>query len=106
MNRNLKMAAVLATAALAMTACGVDPSDDCGTTSVMFFNATDHHYHYGSPTGRTVPADKVPRSARKAPGYKAPAPAPQKPGVNKSGGSAPKPAPAPKAPAPKAGGRR
>lgn len=89
-----------------LTGCGSEMDDDCrsATPVVMFFGA-DRHYHYGSPTGKIVPATQVPKSARKASGYKAPsakiAPPPKvdmkKPGSN--GGSvkqpsAPKPAPA------------
>lgn len=113
MNHNVKMAAVAATAALALTACGVDDDDDyCRTQYVpMFFSTVDGHYHYGSPKGKTVPADKVPSTARKVPGYKAPAtpkpqpkpnPKPQRP----TGPRMDKPS-APKAPAaPRVGGRR
>lgn len=76
--------------ALVLTGCGTDKDRcDSGSTMVMFFSTTDHHYHYGSPTGKVVPAASVPSSARKVPGYKAPA-APKvdlkKPGT--SGGGA------------------
>lgn len=97
--RNLGLALV-ATAALTFGATGCSAvDDDCGSTTVMFFSTVDRHYHYGSPTGKVVPAGKVPPSARKVPGYKAPA-AP-KTDMRKPGGSAPK---APK-PAPSAGRR-
>lgn len=56
-----------------LTGCGSEMDDDCrsATPVVMFFGA-DRHYHYGSPTGKIVPATQVPKSARKASGYKAP----------------------------------
>lgn len=72
MNKNL--AAIAAAAALGvalLTGCGTEDRD-CDSTTVMFFG-TDGAYHYGSPKGKTVPANKVPSSARKVPGYKAPA---------------------------------
>ena len=73
----------------------------------MFFSSTDHHYHYGSPTGRTVPASGVPSSARKVSGYKAPAAPKSGPKVNMNKPSAPKVRPAaPKPAAPRVGGRR
>jgi hypothetical protein len=84
--------------AVLLTGCGTgldDDTDDCDkrTTMVMFFG-TDGHYHYGSPTGKVVPAAKVPSSATKVPGYKAPA-APKVPAAKVPA------APAPKAPAPR-----
>uniref|UniRef100_A0AAU7GWA4 Lipoprotein n=1 Tax=Streptomyces phage Geonosis TaxID=3158856 RepID=A0AAU7GWA4_9CAUD len=97
-----------------LTGCGSEKrDDDCRTaTPIVMFLGTDHHYHYGSPTGKIVPATQVPKSARTAPGYKAPsakvAPPPKvdlkKPGT--SGGSVNKPAaPKPAAPAPRSGRR-
>lgn len=82
-----------AVAALLLTACGTEV-DDCGTQP-MFYSTTDHLYHYGSPTGRTVPATKVPSGARKVPGYKPYNPPKPAPKVN---GPAPRPAAPPKAP--------
>lgn len=104
MNRFLKpAAAAVLTGALAfgLTAChGSDDDDRCRDAApvVMFFSTVDRHYHYGSPSGKTVPGYKVPASARKVPGYKVPpgtATAPKPPKVNMN-----KPKPAPK-PAPR-----
>lgn len=100
--------------AVILTGCGVDNDDDrCRTaTPVYYFMGADHHYHYGSPTGQTVPHWKLPKSATKAPGYR-PVPGTLKKPVNpnqrgNTGGPAagtkplPKAPAAPKAPAPKA----
>lgn len=102
--RNHGIGAVLTATALAavvLTGCGTDDrrcSDDDEMT-VMFFSTVDSHYHYGSPTGKVVPADRVPASARKAPGYKAPVnPKPSKPDLNKSNVPRPAPNPAPRPP--------
>lgn len=128
MDRNTKTlgVALVATAALAFGAIGCSAVDDdrdrCSTSTVyvpMFFSTVDRHFHYGSPTGKTVPHYKLPKSARNTPGYK-PVPGTSKPPVNKapktdtknpSTGSKPnmnKPAPAPRpapAPAPRTGRR-
>lgn len=105
MNRNLKLAAVTATAVAAMTltACSAGEYDDgeCRTEYVpMFFSTVDHHYHYGSPSGKLVPAAKVPTDARKVPGYKPYTPpkavAPRAP-IGKPGPAYKAPAPAPRA---------
>lgn len=101
---------VTATAAVALlTGCGSTKDDDCRTTPVVMFFGTDGHYHYGSPTGKVVPAASVPKTAQKVPGYKAPA-APKvdlkKPDPAKvdTKPAAPKaPAPAAPRPAPKVG---
>ena len=92
-----------------LTGCGTeDTDDDCRSAApVVMFLGADHHYHYGSPTGKIVPATQVPKSARSASGYKAPsakvAPPPKvdlkKPGTS---GSVKQPsAPRPAAPAPR-----
>ena len=92
-----------------LTGCGTEDRDDCRNAApVVMFMGTDHHYHYGSPKGKIVPASQVPKSARSANGYKAPsttiAPPPKvdlrKPGT--SGGNVNKPA----APRPAPAGRR
>ncbi|ALY07257.1 hypothetical protein SEA_MAIH_7 [Streptomyces phage Maih] len=93
-----------------LTGCGTeDRDDDCRTAApVVMFLGTDHHYHYGNPTGKIVPATQVPKSARKVSGYKPPstkiAPPPKvdlkKPGTSGGSVNKPAPAPAPKAPAP------
>lgn len=106
MNRNLKMATVAATAVAAMTltACAADDDDRCRTQYVpMFYSSVDHHYHYGSATGKTVPAAKVPSEARKVPGYKPynppkPAPKVNAPAPRPAAPAPPKPAAPPKAP--------
>lgn len=90
-----------------LTGCGTEDWDDCrNATPAVMFLGTDHHYHYGSPTGKLVPATQVPKSARTAPGYKAPsakiAP-PPKVDLRKPGNAAP---PRPAAPAPRPAGRR
>lgn len=89
----LKAAAIVAgisLAAVTLTACDDDPAR-CGVdqSSVMFYSPTDHHYHYGSPSGSLVPSTRVPKSATKVPGYKPYTP------------PAPKPKPAPKVATPK-----
>lgn len=86
------IAAGIALTAVTLTACDDDPAR-CGVdqSSVMFYSSTDHHYHYGSPSGSLVPSTRVPKSATKVPGYK-----PYTPPVPK-----PKPAPAPKVKTPK-----
>ena len=99
-----------------LTGCGTEDRDrDCRTaTPVVMFLGTDHHYHYGSPTGKIVPATQVPKSARKVSGYKAPsakiAPPPKvdlkKPGTSGSVNKPAAPAPKPAAPAPRPAGRR
>lgn len=108
MNRSLKLAAVAATAALALTACAdLNDDDRCKSkTTVLIFNTATGHYHYGSPTGKPVPAYKVPQSARKVPGYKPVGPA--KPPVVKAPAAKPGTGSKPgyKAPAPRTGGRR
>lgn len=89
-----------------LTGCGTeDRDDDCNSSAVpvVMFLGADRHYHYGSPTGKIVPATQVPKSARSATGYKAPsakvAPPPKvdlkKPGTsgNMKQPAAPKPAP-------------
>lgn len=139
MNTKRTLAAVALTGALIVgtAACSVDDDHDerahCSTVFVpMFFSTVDRHYHYGSPTGKVVPAHKVPASARKHSGYKAPAapkppvnktpkgngkvdttkpggsqPKPKTPDAPKANNPAPRPAPAPApAPAPRVGGRR
>ncbi|ATN93747.1 hypothetical protein SEA_ABT2GRADUATEX2_7 [Streptomyces phage Abt2graduatex2] len=97
-----------------LTGCGTEKrDDDCRTaTPVVMFLGADHHYHYGSPTGKIVPATQVPKSAQKVSGYKPPsakvAPPPKvdlkKPStsgsVNKPAPAAPKPPAAPR-PAPR-----
>lgn len=96
----------------AMAGCSADKDDDCRTSTVyvpMFFSTVDRHYHYGSPTGKVVPANKVPASARKVVGYKPPTTTPKAP-VNKTpggkvdttkpGGTQQKQPPAVKQPAP------
>lgn len=98
-----------------LTGCGTEDRDDCRNAApVVMFMGTDHHYHYGSPKGKIVPATQVPKSARTAPGYKAPsakiAPPPKvdlrKPGTS-NGGTVKQPAaPKPAAPAPRPAGRR
>jgi hypothetical protein len=83
----LALAATLLTGCASGTSCD---DDDDSTVMVMFLGA-DGRYHYGSPTGSAVPDSKVPKSARTAPGYKAPAaPAPKV--DTKKAPSAPKPA--------------
>lgn len=62
--------ATLASAVL-LTGCA-DPKPHCTTQQPMFYSTTDHHYHYGSPTGSTVPGYAVPKSAQKVKGYKVP----------------------------------
>lgn len=95
-----RTAAALVSAAVGvavLTGCGSmkdDNRDRCRTSQPMFFG-TDGHYHYGSPTGRVVPAASVPATARKVPGYKAPA----APKVDLQKPPQPKAPPAPKAPA-------
>jgi hypothetical protein len=120
MNTKRTLAAVALTGALVATtaACSVDDDDRCRTSVQyvpMFFSTVDHHYHYGSPTGKLVPANKVPSAARKVPNYKpwTPPKAPvnktpkapsgstgSKPGTVKQPPAVKAPAPAPKAPAP------
>ena len=96
--------AALASAAVGvavLTGCGSlkdDDRDRCRTTQQIMFFGSDGHYHYGSPTGKVVPAASVPTSARKVPGYKPPA-AP-KVDLNKTPPKAPA-APKPVAPAPR-----
>lgn len=94
----------------ALTGCGSmkDDRDRCRTSPQVMFYGTDRHYHYGSPSGRIVPANEVPASARKVPGYKAPSAkvAPPKPAPKvdlKKPAPAPQPKPAAPRPAPKAG---
>lgn len=123
MNVKRAAAAVALTGALvaATAACSTERDDDCRTqyTPVYYFMGADHHYHYGSPTGQTVPHWKLPKSATKVPGYK-PVPGtltkPVNPRQQDSSGkpagsgtgtkpqpkapAAKQPAPAPKAPAP------
>ena len=91
-----------------LTGCGTERDDDCRTSApVVMFLGTDHHYHYGSPKGKLVPATQVPKSARSVSGYKPPsakiAPPPKvdlkKPGTS---GNVKQPA----APKPAAPGRR
>ena len=100
-----KATAGIATAALSiavLTGCGSQAKKDddrCRTSSQPMFFGSDGHYHYGSPTGRVVPAASVPSSAQKVPGYKAPA-AP-KVDLNKTSPKAPPAAPKPVAPAPR-----
>lgn len=95
-----------------LTGCGTEKrDDDCRTaTPVVMFLGADHHYHYGSPTGKIVPATQVPKSAQKVSGYKPPSAkvAPPKVDLKKPGtsGSVNKPAaPKPAAPAPRSGRR-
>lgn len=114
-HRKAAVACFVGAALLFGTAACADTDDDrCDSSTVyvpMFFSTVDRHYHYGSPTGKVVPANKVPSSARKVAGYKPPTTTPKAP-VNKTpdgkvdttkpGGTQPKaPAPAPKAPAAK-----
>jgi len=93
----------------ALTGCGSQKDDDrCRTSQTVMFFGTDRHYHYGSPSGRIVPANEVPASARKVPGYKAPsakvAPPKQSPKVDlKKPAPAPQPKPVAPRPAPRAG---
>ena len=96
-----------------LTGCGTEDRDDCRNAApVVMFMGADHHYHYGSPKGKIVPASQVPKSARSANGYKAPstkvAPPPKvdlrKPGT--SGGVNKPAAPKPAAPRPAPAGRR
>lgn len=93
--------------AVLLTGCGTEKrDDDCRTaTPIVMFLGSDHHYHYGSPTGKIVPATQVPKSARKVSGYKPPPKVDlKKPGTS---GSVNKPAaPKPAAPAPRPAGRR
>lgn len=106
-------AAAAALGVTLLTGCGTEDRDRCRTSApVVMFLGSDHHYHYGSPSGKIVPATQVPKSARSASGYKAPsakiAPPPKvdlrKPGNN---GSINRPAaPKPAAPAPRPAGRR
>lgn len=73
MNMKRTLSAVALTGALVVTAtaCGdYNDRDRCGTSTVLIYSTTDHRYHYGSTTGKLVPATKVPNSARKVPGYK------------------------------------
>lgn len=91
---NRKTTAALAAAVLGitlLTGCADNDDDDDRCTPVVMFFGTDGHYHYGSATGKRVPASKVPQSAQKVPGYKGP-----KTSLNK-----PKAPSAPKAPAPR-----
>lgn len=102
--------ATVSTAALSivlLTGCGTeDRDDDCRTAApVVMFLGADRHYHYGSPTGKIVPATQVPKAARTASGYKAPsakvAPPPKvdlkKPGTSGSVKQPAAPAPRPAA---------
>ncbi len=102
--QKLTITAVTAAAlgAVLLTGCADLDDDRCDSTPVvMFYNGSDHTYHYGSRTGPKVPTSKVPSSARKVPGYKPYTPPkpqhtnPKAPGYK---APAPKPAPAPKAP--------
>ena len=99
--RELTALAVIATAVagglLASGCTELEDDRDCKRPApvVMFFG-TDGHYHYGSPTGKVVPATKVPSSARTVPGYKAPA----APAVKAPAAPAVKAPPAVKVPAP------
>ncbi len=109
---------VAALGAVLLTGCGTDrDDDDCRSAApLVMFLGSDSHYHYGSPTGKVVPAHQVPASARKVPGYKAPvslvkSPARPsrpivKPGSTRPVVKQPAPAPAPKPAAPRTGGRR
>lgn len=111
--QKLTLAAVTAAAlgAVLLTGCADldDDRDRCATPVVMFFSTVDHTYHYGSVTGKKVPASKVPSSARKVPGYKPYTPPkaqntnPKAPGYRAP--SVGKPGPAYKAPAPRSGKR-
>lgn len=99
MNRSTKAlgTAIVATTVLAfiLIGCSAGTDDDCRTQYVpMFYSLVDHHYHYGSVTGKTVPAAKVPSEASKVPGYKPYNPPKPAPKVNA-------PAPRPAAPAPR-----
>lgn len=127
MNSKLKLTAVAlgATAVMTLTACGVDNDRDrsqCQTSTqyvpMYFFGGV---YYYDAGHHKRVPDYKLPKSAKKVPGFKSD-PKTAKPPVNKApkgstgngSGSKPnmqKPAPAPKAPAapapaPRVGGRR
>ena len=107
MIRRTAAAILAATAALTLTACGTDSRKDCRDPQpvVMFFDSSTGHYRYDSPKGKVVPANLVPASARKVPGYKAPsakvAP-PPKVDLRKPAPAAPRPA----APAARGGGGR
>lgn len=100
--QKMTMAAVTAAAlgAVLLTGCADldDDRDRCATPVVMFFSTVDHTYHYGSISGKKVPASKVPSSARKVPGYKPytppKAPAAKAPSVGKPGPAYKAPAPA------------
>lgn len=109
---NARKAAVACFAASAVlfgaVACTSETDDDCRTSTVyvpMFFSTVDHHFHYGSPSGKVVPAAKVPSTARKVPGYKAPAapkvPTNKAPKTDGKPPAAPKPAQPPTATVPK-----
>lgn len=100
-NRLTAGLAVGVAATVALTGCGAkkDDRDRCRTTQTVMFFGSDGHYHYGSPTGKVVPAASVPASAQKVPGYKPPA-AP-KVDLNKTAPKAPPAAPKPVAPAPR-----
>ncbi len=94
MKHSFKLLVVAAVAGTTLlTACDTDDSD-CDSSTVLIYSTYDHHYHYGSPKGKLVPAAKVPSSARKVPGYKPYTPPKPKVDMNK-------PKPAPKAPAPR-----
>lgn len=53
----------LTAAVLAVVLLGgcADDSEDCGEAT--YYSEVDHHYHYGSPTGKTVPDSKAPKAA-------------------------------------------
>lgn len=94
--QKLTLAGVTAAAlgAVLLTGCAdLDDDRDHCVPVVMFFSTVDHTYHYGSVTGKKVPASKVPSSARKVPGYKPYTP-PKAPAAKAPGYKAPA-APAP-----------
>lgn len=111
--RSLGIAIVASALAFVLIGCS-SQDDDCRTATpvVMFYSTADHHYHYGSATGKVVPGYKVPKAAANVPGYKVPkgtakAPVNKVPPAGKPGAKAPGyKAPAPKpAPAPRSGRR-